>query len=299
MTAATVAAPARQSPATGIALVLVAGLLWSTGGLIVRLLPGIDSWTIVFWRSLTAFVFLVVLGFVLERGQFPGAFVRMGWPGLIIALCYTVASVGFVVAVKLTTVADVLILMSCAPLLAAVLGRIVLGERQSLLRWLAMAVSVAGAGLMVSDSYARGSLAGDLVALCMACALAIAAVMFRRHRDISMIPGVCLATLFAMLLVTPFAKPWPLPLREAGLITFFGAGQLGLGLALFASGAPLIPAAQAAMLGVVEPAIGPLWVWLVLGEKPSPAGLAGGAIVLGALMLFTLAGWRRLPAARQ
>ena len=81
-------------------------------------------------------------------------------------------------------------------------------------------------------------------------------------------------------------------MREASLLTFFGAGQLGLGLAMFATGAPLIPAAQAAMLGVLEPVIGPLWVWLVLGEQPSPAGLLGGSVVIGALVLFTVAGLR-------
>lgn len=286
-TSRTLAAPGRT---TGTLLVTAAAVLWSTGGLIVRLLPGVDSWTIVFWRSATAFLFLFVLGFALERGRFPAAVLRMGLPGLVIALCYTVASVGLVVALKLTSVADVLILMSCAPLLAAMLGRIVLGERLSVLGWTALAISVAGASVMVSDSYARGNLAGDLVALAMACALAIATVTFRRHRDVSLIPGVCLAALLATLLVLPFAKPWPLPLREAGMLTFFGAGQLGLGLAMFASGARLIPAAQTAMLGVLEPVIGPVWVWLVLGEQPSPMGMAGGAVVLAALMLFALAG---------
>ena len=107
-----------------------------------------------------------------------------------------------------------------------------------------------------------------------------------------MIPGVCLATLIATLLVSPLANLAPPPLREAGLLSFFGAGQLGLGLALFASGAPLLPAAQTAMLGVLEPVIGPVWVWLALGERPSSTGLLGGAIVLAALMLFTLAGLR-------
>ena len=117
-------------------MVILAALLWSTGGLIVRELGPIDSWTIVFWRSLTAFAFLLVLGLVQEGRRFPQAIVRMGWPGLVIAACYTVASIGFVVASKLTTVAEVLIIMACAPLLAALLGRLVIGERLNALGWL-------------------------------------------------------------------------------------------------------------------------------------------------------------------
>ncbi len=281
------------TPATGMLLVIAASLLWSTGGLIVRELGAIDSWTIVFWRSATAFAFLVALGFVQYGAGFPRAIVRMGWPGLVIALCYTVASIGFVVAAKLTTVAEVLTIFACAPLLAALLGRFVLGERPPALGWLAMAASVAGVGLMVSDSFAHGSIAGDLVAIAVACAVAVATVTFRKSSNVSLIPGVGLAALFATLLALPFAHPWPLPVRDLGLLSFFGAGQLGLGLALFASGARLIPAAQAAMLGLLEPLIGPLWVWLAFGERPSPAGLVGGGVVIAALVVFILAGLRK------
>ena len=280
------------TPATGMLLVVAASLLWSTGGLIVRELGPIDSWTIVFWRSLSAFAFLVVLGLAQEGAGFPRAVLRMGWPGLVIALCYTVASIGFVVASKLTTVAEVLIIMACAPLLAALLGRFVIGERLSALGWLAMLASAAGVALMVSDSFAHGSIGGDLVAMGIACAIAVATVTFRKSHEVSLVPGVCLAALFATLLALPLAHPLPLPPRELGLLAFFGAGQLGFGLAMYASGARLIPAAQAAMLGVLEPLFGPAWVWLAFGETPSPAGLVGGAVVIAALMVFTVSGLR-------
>ncbi len=293
MTASDQTRPLVAGNAFGATLVIAASLLWSSGGLIVRELGPIDSWTIVFWRSLTAFAFLVVLGVVQEGRDFPRAVLRMGWSGLVIALCYTVASIGFVVASKLTTVAEVLIIMACAPMLAALLGRFVIGERLSALGWLAMLASVAGVGLMVSDSFVHGSIAGDLVAMGITGAVAVATVTFRKSHDVSLVPGVCLAALFATLLVLPLAHPLPMPGRELGLLSFFGAGQLGLGLALYASGARLIPAAKAAMLGVLEPVFGPLWVWLVFSERPSNAGLIGGAIVIAALVAFMLAGLRR------
>jgi drug/metabolite transporter (DMT)-like permease len=295
----TAARPARaQTPdLTGVFLVTGAALLWSSGGLIVRLLQGVDSWTIVFWRSLAAFAFLTLFGMVSEGADYVRAFGRMRLPAFGITLCYVVASISLIVALKLTTVADVLILMSCAPLLAALLGRIILGEQLGTLGWIALAGSIAGAGIMVSDSYAHGSITGDLVALCIALAQAVAIILFRQHRTISMVPGVTLAMLVAAALVSPFASFAPVAPRDAGLIGFFGAGQLGLGLAMFASGARLIPAAQTAMFGVLEPVIGPFWVWLALGERPSPAGLLGGAIVIAALVLFTLSAMRKSGAA--
>ena len=280
------------SPATGTGLVIAAAVLWSSGGLIVRLLQGVDSWTIVFWRSVAACLFLALFGLWSQGLAYLRAFSRLSLASLAIALCFVVASISLVVALKLTTVADVLILMSCSPLLAALLGRVALGERLGGLGWIALASTIAGAAIMVSDSYARGSLAGDLIALCIALAQAVAIVLFRKHRDVSMVPAVNLAMLIAALIVAPLASFEPIAARSAGLIGFFGAGQLGLGLALYATGAPLIPAAQTAMLGVLEPVIGPIWVWLALGERPTQAGLIGGAIVIGAMGLFAFNGIR-------
>jgi drug/metabolite transporter (DMT)-like permease len=77
------------------------------------------------------------------------------------------------------------------------------------------------------------------------------------------------------------------------LLAFFGAGQLGLGFALFSFGAPLIPVAEAALLNVLEPIFGPFWVWLVLGEQPSRGAILGGIIVLAALAVHIRAVSRR------
>jgi len=283
---------AQTTGLTGVSLIVAAALLWSSGGLIVRLLQGVDSWTIVFWRSLAAFGFLAAFGLLRDGMDYLRALLMVRLPTLAIALCYVVASISLVVALKLTTVADVLILMSCAPLLAALLGWLTLGENLGFLGWIALTGSVLGAGIMVSDSYAHGSIAGDLVAMCIALAQAVAIVLFRRHREVSMLPGVSLAMLIAALIVSPLVSFAPIAPRQAGLIGLFGAGQLGLGLAMFSSGARLIPAAQTAMFGVLEPVIGPVWVWLALGERPSQAGLIGGATVIAALVLFSLSTMR-------
>jgi len=276
----------------GVSLVIAAALLWSSGGLIVRLLHGLDSWTIVFWRSLSAFAFLAIFGLWTEGVGYLRAFIRIGPTTLGIAACFVVASISLVVALKLTSVADVVILMSCAPLLAALLARIVLGERLRAFAWIALTGSIAGAVIMVWDSYQHGSVVGDLMAMCIALAQAVAIILFRRHRNLNLIPGINLAMLAAAGIAAPLASFAPMALVDTGLVGFFGAGQLGLGLALFASGARLIPAAQTAMYGVLEPVIGPVWVWLALGEQPSPAGLVGGATVIAALMLFTFATMR-------
>jgi drug/metabolite transporter (DMT)-like permease len=267
----------------GAVLVSAAALLWSTGGLIVRSLQQADAWTTVFWRGIAAAAFLLAFIAVRERRNAIGAFIRIGWPGVIVALCYASASISLVMAFRLTSVADTLVIMSSAPLLAAVLGWAVLGERVAGASWLAMLACVCGIGLMVSDSYASGSILGDLVASVIALAQAIAGVTLRRHRSLQMAPAMCAATLLTSIVAAPFAAPLAVTARDMGLLAFFGAGQLGLGFALFSFGAPLIPVAEAALLNVLEPIFGPFWVWLVLGEAPSRGAILGGIVVLAAL----------------
>src|ERR1051326_644350 len=164
----------------GALLVSTAALIWSTGGLIVRSLHSVDAWTTVFWRGIAACAFLLAFVAIRERGNTLRAFLRIGWPGVIVALCYASGSTALVMAFTLTTVADTLVIMSSAPLLAAVLGWAVLGEQVRVPSWLAMLACVAGTGLMVSDSQASGSILGDLVAGVIALAQAIAGVTDRK-----------------------------------------------------------------------------------------------------------------------
>jgi drug/metabolite transporter (DMT)-like permease len=272
----------------GMAFVASAALLWSTGGLVVRSLEMADAMTTVFWRAATACVFLLLFVVARERGGWARSFAAMGRPGLVVSVCYAIASTSLVVAFDLTSVANTLVIMSSAPLLAAVLGWIVLGERVRLASWFALLASVAGIGLMVSESYERGSIAGDLVAMVIAVAQAVAGVTIRRHRTVHMAPAMCASTLVTALAVAPLASPLAVTAADMALLAFFGAGQLGLGRALFSFGAPLMPVVGVALLNVLEPVFGPLWVWLVLGERPGDAALAGGAIVLAALAVHIL-----------
>jgi len=267
----------------GALLVSAAALIWSTGGLIVRSLHSVDAWTTVFWRGIAACVFLLAFVAIRERRNTVRAFLRIGWPGVIVALCYASGSTALVMAFTLTTVADTLVIMSSAPLLAAVLGWAVLGEQVRVTSWLAMLACVVGIGLMVSDSQASGSILGDLVAGVIALGQAIAGVTLRRHRSVQMAPAMCGATLLTALAAAPLATPLMVTAGDMALLTLFGAGQLGLGFAFFSFGAPLIPVAEAALLGVLEPIFGPFWVWLLLGEVPSRGAVVGGIIVLSAL----------------
>jgi len=295
MNASSAVAPTR---ARGLALVAAAALLWSTGGLLAHLLDGVGTWTVVFWRALFAGLFLLAFLALRDRGAAPALFRSMGRPGVIVAVCFAVASTCLVVALSLTTVAHTLIIMSTAPLLAAVLARPVLGETVRGRTWLAMAVALAGVAIMASDRGGEASLVGDLVAFVIAVMLALATVTIRRHSEVRMMPAACLGAFLAAAVALPLAEPMTVAGGDWGLLAVFGALQFGAGLALFVTGARLAPAAEVSLMAVLEPILGPLWVWLFLAVHPGVAGLVGGATVLGALVAHTVSDLRprRSPA---
>jgi drug/metabolite transporter (DMT)-like permease len=268
----------------GVVLVAAAALCWSTGGLLARLVDT-DPWTTVFWRSIFTAAFLLVVIFIQERGSAWPQIRGMGWPGVAMALCFAIASTCFINAVARTTVANTLVIQSTSPFIAALLGWAWMGERVQRRSWIAMAAALAGATVMASHSWGAGSITGDLLALTTAIAFAGATVIVRRHRHLRMTAAAGLASVFSAIFAWRPARPLDVAPDDLALLALFGAAQLGLGLVMFMAGARLIPVAEASLIGVLESVLGPVWVWLALGETPAPAALLGGAIILTALVV--------------
>jgi drug/metabolite transporter (DMT)-like permease len=281
----------------GVLLVGASAVLWSLGGLIVRSLDSTDPWTTIFWRSAFATGFLLLFLLVRDGRNTLRLFRDMGVPGLLVGLCFMIASVGFVTALSFASVAQTLVIMSSAPLIAAGLGRIVLGERIAPAGYVAIAgVMVGIAVMMSSDLGAEGSFTGGLIALAVAFSLAGSLIVIRHSPHIRMTPATCAGAAMAMVVSLPLAAPLSVNAHDFALLAFFGAGQLGVGLILFVTGARLIPAAQSALLGMLEPILGPAWVWIFLGEKPLTATLIGGGIVVASVFANTIAMTRRRRA---
>mgnify|MGYP002776329419 CR=1 FL=1 len=276
----------------GALLVLGSAAVWSFGGAIARFLQVSDNWVTVFWRSVFAFGFL--LAFMLYKHGALGTrqlFAAMGLAGLGVALCFATASTCFVVALSYTTVANVLLMQAGVPLIAALLGFLLFRERVSVATWIAIACVIAGVAIMVSSSLGGAvSPVGDGLALLIAVVFACATVITRRHAHVAMMPAVCLGTLIAALVSGSMVNSFGVSTADLGLLFLFGAANLGLGMALFVSGARLLPSALAALLGTAEPVLGPIWVWLIHGEVPGMRTLIGGAIVFAALL--THLGWQ-------
>ena len=280
-------------------MLLVAGAatLWSTGGLLARLVTT-DAWTTTMWRSLFSAVFLLVMIGLVRREGAIAQWRRIGAPGVGVAACMAAASICFILSLSHTSVANTLILMSLGPWAAGLLGWLILGERVRPRTWLTMGAALGGVVIMVSDSYGTGRLTGDLLAIGMACAFAVATVLLRRHPDIQMTPAASLSATLAALAVLPMTSPLETAGRDLALLAVFGVGQFGAGFLLFMAGARLLPVAETSLIEMLEVVLGSFWVWLILGEAIGARAMIGGLVILGALVFHTLLDLARSRAPR-
>ena len=227
-------------------------------------------------------------------------FTGMGLPGVLVSLCFAGASTAFIVALAYTTVANILLMQAGVPLIAALIAWIVFREIIAPATWAAIAAVIAGVAIMVSESLGGDvSPVGDGLALLIACLFATATVITRRFAHVRMTPATCLGTMIAAAFAASQAGRFAVSVHDMGFLFAFGALNLGLGLAFFASGVRLIPAALAALLGTLEPVLGPIWVWLVHGEVPSVRTIIGGAVVFVALLVHLTLEFRRQQRRRR
>ncbi|MDQ2984368.1 MAG: DMT family transporter [Actinomycetota bacterium] len=262
--------------------VVGAALAWSTAGLLQRELS-LDIATQLAGRAFFAVLGILAYVAVAERGRVVPAFRRIGRAGVWLALLTAIASASFIVALNHASVANVLFMQALSPILAAALGS-ALGEAVSRRTWFALGVALGGVTLMVGGPGHPGAL-GAALSIVMAIAFAGSIVITRHRRHVSMVPATCLSQLLVFLAAAPFAHPGQAGGGDVGLLFLLGVGQIGLGLIFMTIGARLIPAAEVALITLLEIVLGPLWVWIFLSEQPSAATVAGGVIVLGAVVI--------------
>jgi drug/metabolite transporter (DMT)-like permease len=277
----------RVSP-MAVLLLASAALIFSTGGLFIRELDHPRAWCTVFWRSLSACVSLALLIVWRERTNPLRAIVKIGRPGWAVGAAFCLSSIGMVVALTKTSVAIVLVIFALSPLAAAVIAWILIGERVRTYTWIAIGVTVAGVAFMVSGPGAGGSTSGALIALVIPLAFGYGTVMIRRHSEIAMAPAMLLSALMSTVISLPFARPFDITRHDLVLLLLFGFAQLGIGLALFSIGAARLPATDVALLSMLEPIMGPIWVWIFVSEYPGIPALIGGSAVFIALAAHTV-----------
>jgi len=269
----------------GQLFVALAAVAWSTAGVLQRELT-VDTATQLAGRALFAFVFIAGYVAVASRGRVVGAFRSIGAAGLAVAVCTAIASGSFIVALNHANVANVLFMQALSPIAAALLAWVALGESVTRRTVVSMGVAVLGVGLMVGGA-GSGGVVGVGASLLMTLSFAVGLVITRHRREVSMAPAICLSQVIVVLVAAPLADPGSITRRDLGLLALLGVGQMGLGLIFLVIGARLIPAAEVALITLLEVVLGPLWVWISISEKPAPTAIAGGLVVILAVLVQT------------
>jgi drug/metabolite transporter (DMT)-like permease len=277
-------------------LMVAVTLMWSIAGVVTRQLEHARSFEITFWRSFfTVLSLLVILPFFQGREVF--AKIRKGGPALWISgVCWSVMFTAFMVALTLTSVANVLVTMSVGPFLTALMARVFIGYRIPMRTWIAILVAGCGIAYMYAAQVSGGQLAGTLVALCVPLAGAVNWTVVQRSQarglNIDLVPAVLVGAVISSLTTLPLAMPFQASGHDVGLLALLGLVQLAIPCALSVMCARVLKAPEIALLASLEVIFGILLAWVGADEVPTQTVLAGGALVIGALVVNELVSWR-------
>lgn len=279
---------------SGVLLLLAGTIAFSSAGLFVRVL-GKDAATTLFWRGI--FTALVIVAYVAwrEGPRIFSAFLAVGWAGLSISVLNAASMGAFIASLQFTTVANNSIIFGTSPFMTAGLAWLMIRERPSRPTLAFSLVALFGAVLVVGSSarLSADGLIGDALAVVMTLAFAVKTVLVRKHARVSMVPAGALGALIGSVGAAPFVTEWTLTKAELALFALFGFTQQGLGLILTTIGIARVPSAHSALIMALDVPLSPSWVWLVVGEQPARMALAGGVIVLTAVVGHILVEGRR------
>ena len=280
-----------QSRGSALALMIVAPVLWSSAGVVTRHIERAEPFEQVFWRSLFAFCFVFAV-LLFQRAHPWKAVVASGIPGLVSGLMWAIMFTAFLFALSLTTTANALVVMSISPLLTALFAAMFLKDPVPVRTLFASAAAALGIAWMFGSSLENHYL-GMAVASLIPVAAAINVVVLRgAAAKLDLVPAVMLGGALSCLIALPFALPFDATARDLVLLAFLGVTQLGLPCMLLVIASRTLLAPEIALIGLLEVVLGPLWVWLAVGEEPGRATLIGGAVVIGALAANELAARR-------
>jgi drug/metabolite transporter (DMT)-like permease len=279
-----------------VMLMVAVTLMWSIAGVITRHLEHARSFEVTFWRSFfTVLSLLVILPFFQGRVVFE-KIRRGGWALWLSGLCWSVMFTAFMVALTLTSVANVLVTMAIGPFLTALIARVFIGHRIPARTWLAIVVAGMGIGYMYGMQLEGGGLAGTLVALCVPLAGGINwTITQRAHaqgQEVDLVPAVLVGAAISSLATLPLAMPFQASPHDIGLLAVLGLVQLAIPCALAVMCARVLQAPEISLLALLEVIFGILLAWVGAGEVPAESVLAGGALVIGALVANELVSWR-------
>ncbi len=270
----------------GVLLAFFGMLIISSDSLITRAADA-GGWTVAFWYGVFTTPAMATYLTISERGRPLGTVRRSGWMVLVSGLLQMASTTAFILAIKNTSVANVVVIIAAAPLVTAVLAWLLLGERTSRRASAAIAMAMCGIVLVVSGSFGGGGLTGDLLAVVAITTFGLNLTIWRNRPDMSRTLVMAIAGVASAVVAAPLAQIFGHQTRTYLLLALMGLVLGPLGRIALASATRYLPAAEVSLFTPVETVAASLWAWIFFQEVPPNRTLAGGVVILAAVVFGT------------
>jgi len=280
-------------PAFGLLITFIGVVVLSFEGVLIRSIE-VDSWTLLFLRGVLAAPGLFLFFIIAERRGWRTQLRSMGLAGALAAVLFAIDNVGFIYSITHTSVANTLLLISLSPLFAGLFTRMLLREAVPRRTWLAITGGAVATLIIMLGSLAEGDLAGTVAGLVASAALGGTLVVLRANPTLNMVPAVAIGSGLAALVGLPLSVPGSADTQDWIYLVALGFLVVPIAFGLIATGPRFIPAAEVALLLLLETVLGAFMVWAIIGEEPTLTTIVGGLILVAVLAAHSVATLKNL-----
>ena len=270
-----------DSERLGQGAMLLCAVLWSTSGLFIKLIDW-NPFVIAGMRSFIASLFMIMIRFLFRRGE--PLNLKYLLPG---AVAYSATMLTFCIANKLTTAANTILIQYSAPVWAAIFGWILAKEKPRTANLISLAMVMGGLFLFFRDGLSGGSFIGNNLALLSGICFGISSVFFRIQKKGNPADSMLVAHILTAIISIPFffVETPSFSIYNTAAILFMGIAIIGIASLLFSYAIQRITAVEAMLTAAIEPILSPIWVLLIIGEKPSFSAILGGVVIIAAVLV--------------
>jgi len=263
----------------GSLLAFIAVVFITPDSLFIRL-SNIETWGMLFYRGAIPFVVVLIGLLFFYKNNFFNAIFAIGYPGIFYIFSFSICNITFIISIQNTNVANTLVMIAMAPMLSAILGAIFLKEIPDYKTWLAIIITFIAVAYIFQDSIELGNFYGDIFGLITALGLACNAVLARFAKDRDLVPSAVIGKLCVAIFALFFVESFALVESDLIIVPLMSVMCVAIPFVLVTIAPRFIPAEEVNLFFLLETIIGPIWVWLIINERPSLEALQGGLVII-------------------
>ena len=263
----------------GSLLAFMAVMFITPDSLFIRL-SNIETWGMLFYRGAIPFVVVLTGLLFFYKKNFLKALFAIGYPGIFYIFSFSICNITFIISIQNTNVANTLVMIAMAPMISAILGAIFLKEIPDFKTWLAIIITFIAVAYIFQDSIELGNFYGDVFGLITAFGLACNAVLARFAKDRDLVPSAVIGKLCVAIFALFFVESFALVKSDLIIVPLMSVMCVAIPFVLVTIAPRFIPAEEVNLFFLLETIIGPIWVWLIINEKPSLEALQGGLVII-------------------